>query len=46
MRSKTYWRVRFLMAAGHDLTTIPVDLVARLSAEGHDLDDMQQRYAR
>lgn len=41
--SNSYWQARILLARGQPL---PVDLIARLEAEGYDLTALQSRYAQ
>jgi hypothetical protein len=40
--TRSYWRARFLFAGGAQL---PVDLSARLEAEGYDLTELTRRHA-
>lgn len=40
----TYWRVRFMLAAGTLMTSIPVDLTSQLVAEGYDLSEVERRH--
>lgn len=42
LNSNAYWQARILLAQGQPL---PVDLMARLEAEGYDLTALQSRYA-
>mgnify|MGYP000052194300 CR=1 FL=1 len=39
----SYYRARFMLASGVQL---PVDLLARLEAEGYDLTELHSRHAR
>lgn len=43
LNSNSYWQARVLLAQGQPL---PVDLMARLEAEGYDLTALQSRYAQ
>lgn len=42
----TYWRVRFMLAAGTLMSSIPVDLTSRLTAEGYDLSEVERRHGQ
>lgn len=41
-RSSAYWRVRFLLAGGATVREVPVDLLARLEAEGYALSEFDR----
>lgn len=41
--TSSYWRARFMLEAG---VPLPVDLLARLDAEGYDINLLQSRHAQ
>jgi len=40
----TYWRGRFMLAAGTLMTPIPLDLTSQLVAKGHELSAVDPRH--